>query len=132
MTSRVPALGLLSVLLFASASPSAQPPRHPRLVVILAVDQLRGDYLDRYGAPFTSGLKRLTTEGAWFTEAAYPYLNTVTCAGHATIGTGTFPYQHGMILNQIYDRETKLTPPAACTVDPTVKDFSFNGLPPPA
>ena len=24
------------------------------------------------------------TDGAWFRQAAYPYVNTVTCAGHAS------------------------------------------------
>ena len=102
----------------------------PKLVVLLAVDQLRGDYLQLYGARFRGGLKRLTTEGAWFTRAAYPYLNTVTCAGHATIGTGTLPYRHGMILNQLYDRAAGASP--YCTVDPTVKDIGLSGVPPPA
>ena len=110
--------------------PPARAPRAPKLVVLIAVDQLRGDYLERYGARFTGGLKRLTTEGAWFQKAMYPYLNTVTCAGHATIATGTLPYRHGLILNQIYDRAAKQSP--YCTADAAVKDFSFNGLPPPA
>jgi predicted AlkP superfamily pyrophosphatase or phosphodiesterase len=128
-------LALLSVmLLFVSlrggAGADAQAPSAPGLIVIVAVDQLRGDYLERYGAKFKSGLKRITTEGAWFTNAAYPYLNTVTCTGHATIGTGTLPYRHGMILNQIYNRETRQSP--YCTADPAVQDVSFNGLPPPA
>jgi len=62
----------------------------PKLVVLLVVDQLRVDYLTEYGGSFTSGLRRLMREGAWFKEGAYPYLNTVTCAGHSTIGTGTY------------------------------------------
>ena len=125
---------LLLILSMGRAPAAGQPAtgrsQAPKLVVIIAVDQLRGDYLERYGARFTGGFKRLTTEGAWFQRAAYPYLNTVTCAGHATIGTGTLPYRHGLILNQIYDRAAKQSP--YCTADPTVKDFSFNGLPPPA
>ena len=60
----------------------------PKLIVILVVDQMRADYLERYSGGFTGGLQRLMREGAWFTNAAYPYLNTVTCAGHSTIGTG--------------------------------------------
>ena len=48
----------------------------PKLVVFIVVDQLRGDYPVRYGGLLQHGLKRLTTEGAWFTNAAYPYLNT--------------------------------------------------------
>ena len=33
----------------------------------------------------------MVTQGAWFQQAAYPYLTTVTCAGHATISTGVVP-----------------------------------------
>jgi predicted AlkP superfamily pyrophosphatase or phosphodiesterase len=125
-------LVLLTVVLAVARSGAvdAQPRRSPRLVVMIAVDQLRGDYLEMYGARLNGGLARLTKHGAWFTKAAYPYLNTVTCAGHATIGTGTFPYSHGMILNQIYNRETRQTP--ACSADATAKNVSLNGLPAPA
>ena len=81
--------------------------REPKLIVILVADQMRADYLDRYSTRFTGGLRRLMQEGAWFRNAAYPYLNTITCAGHSTIGTGTFPYQHGMFLNTWFDRKTR-------------------------
>lgn len=100
----------------------------PKLVVILVVDQMRGDYLEWYGAGLTSGLRRLMRDGAWFTKAAYPYLNTVTCAGHSTIGTGTFPYRHGMILNSWLDRTTGKSP--YCTDDPTATEISYNKLSP--
>ena len=123
--------GFMWVLAPAIPAPLAQAgqasPR-PKLVVLVVVDQLRGDYLSEYGENFNAGLKRLMREGAWFKEAAYPYLNTVTCAGHSTIGTGTFPYQHGMILNGWLDRRTGETP--FCTDDPSAKDISYNGLPP--
>ena len=78
----------------------------PKLVVIVVVDQMRADYLDRYGANLKLGLRRLMKDGARFTNGAYPYLNTVTCAGHSTIGTGSFPYRHGMILNSWFDSTT--------------------------
>jgi type I phosphodiesterase/nucleotide pyrophosphatase len=100
----------------------------PKLVVILVVDQMRGDYLERYGSRFTGGLARLMKDGAWFVNAAYPYLNTVTCTGHSTIGTGTFPYHHGMILNSWLDRKTGSSP--YCTDDAAATDISYNGLPP--
>jgi predicted AlkP superfamily pyrophosphatase or phosphodiesterase len=100
----------------------------PKLVVIVVVDQMRADYLDRYGANLKQGLRRLLRDGARFTNAAYPYLNTVTCPGHTTIGTGSFPYRHGMILNAWYDPATRASP--YCTDDTTVKDISYNGLPP--
>jgi hypothetical protein len=105
-----------------------QPARPPRLVVLLVIDQMRADYLEWYGGRFTGGLQRLMREGAWFTNAAYPYLNTVTCAGHSTIGTGTFPYQHGMVLNAWYDRATAASP--TCTADPAATEVSYSGLTP--
>jgi predicted AlkP superfamily pyrophosphatase or phosphodiesterase len=130
----------ISLLLFAALTASACAHRSdvqvqapaaagaPKLLVIVVVDQLRAQHLDDYRAQFTKGIKRLLDQGAWYRRGAYPYLNTVTCVGHATIGTGTFPYRHGMILNAWYDRETKRSP--TCTEDPSSKEFSYSGLAP--
>lgn len=98
----------------------------PKLVVILVADQMRADYLERYSGKFTGGLRRLMDKGAWFQRAAYPYLNTITCAGHSTIGTGTFPYQHGMILNTWFDRKTGK--PTECTDDAKEREINYDGL----
>ena len=114
------------VVLTTAAAPIAQRKPPPRLIVILVVDQMRADYLDWYGANLQAGLARLTREGAVFRNAAYPYLNTITCAGHSTIGTGSFPYRHGMILNNWFDRSTGKSP--YCTDDPTMTEVSYNGL----
>ena len=97
----------------------------PRLFVIVSIDQIRADYVDRYGQMWTKGLRRLVDGGARFTQAAYPYMNTVTCAGHATIGTGTLPAAHGMVLNQWWDRATQAV--TACSDDDTVKLVHVNG-----
>ena len=81
---------VLSLFLIAPArTTSAQTgPRQarPKLVVVVVADQMRADYLVRYGGLFEKGLKRLTTDGAWFQNAAYPYMATLTCVGHTTIG----------------------------------------------
>src|SRR5262249_28849277 len=79
----------------------------PRLIVVLVVDQFRGDYVQKLQSQWTGGFQRLLTEGAYFSRTDYPYFNTVTCAGHSTISTGSYPSVHGMILNSWYDRETK-------------------------
>ena len=107
MTSpaRIVALVAVLVALGPGVLVHAQQAQAPRLVVVLVIDQMRSDYIDRYKHQWDAGLKRLLTEGAWFRRAAYPYLGTVTCTGHATISTGTFPAQHGMILNGWWDRE---------------------------
>jgi predicted AlkP superfamily pyrophosphatase or phosphodiesterase len=102
----------------APAAPAA-----PTLLVVLVVDQLRTDYLERHRTEFTGGFKRILSEGAWFTEAAYPYLSTVTCAGHATIGTGAFPYRHGYVLNEWVDRKAGVI--RGCTRDEEQQLFTY-------
>jgi predicted AlkP superfamily pyrophosphatase or phosphodiesterase len=97
----------------------------PKLVVIFAVDQMRGDYLDRFASEWRGGLKRFIDQGAWFTNAAYPYSGTVTCAGHSSISTGDFPDKHGMISNNWWDRE--LNKEVNCTEDPSTHLLSYDG-----
>jgi predicted AlkP superfamily pyrophosphatase or phosphodiesterase len=124
---RVAASLIVALTIATAPRPEArQGPSRPKLIVILVVDQMRVDYLQWYGSALTRGFARLTRDGAWFTKAAYPYLNTVTCVGHSTIGTGTFPYHHGMILNAWVDRATRQAP--GCTDDPAVREISYNGL----
>ena len=106
---------------------TAAQPRSPKLVVMIVIDQMRADYVDRFGPDWTGGLKRLTTDGAVFTNAAYPYLTTITCAGHATIATGTFPRAHGIIQNTWWDRTRGAS--MTCTEDPNVSGVSY-GAPP--
>ena len=78
---------------------SAQTAGGPSLVLVIVVDQMRQDYITDYGGHWTKGLRRLVDQGASFTNAAYPYLATLTCVGHATIATGTLPSTHGVISN---------------------------------
>jgi len=100
-------------------------PTRPKLVVLLVVDQMRGDYVDKFRGQWTGGLKRLLTEGAWFRSAAYPYAATETCVGHSTISTGSFPSSHGMVANAWWDRgEQKMV---TCTSDPNAKNTAYAG-----
>jgi hypothetical protein len=95
-----------------------------RLLVILVVDQMRFEYLDRYKAFWKDGFERLLDDGAVFERAAYPYLNTVTCTGHATIATGAFPYKHGIILNEWWQRAAGRR--MSCTEDPAIKSVPYS------
>ncbi len=97
----------------------------PKLVVMLVVDQMRADYVDKFQAHWTGGLKRLVDEGAWFRDAAYPYAATETCVGHSTISTGAFPATHGMISNAWWDREQQKS--VTCTDDSKVKNTGYEG-----
>jgi arylsulfatase A-like enzyme len=111
-----------------SCRPSAQAPAgESRLLVIVVIDQLRSDYLARYKAFWREGFARLLDDGAVFERAAYPYLNTVTCAGHATIATGALPSTHGVIMNEWWHRDVGAK--MACTVDPKVKSVVYGGQP---
>jgi predicted AlkP superfamily pyrophosphatase or phosphodiesterase len=116
---------LLLARTLAPASAAAQAAR-PKLVVVLVVDQMRADYLTRYGSLYEKGLKRLMTEGAWFQKAAYPYMSTLTCVGHTTIATGTLPYHHGIIQNAWYDRASGKS--VTCTEDPDTTEVSYGKL----
>jgi arylsulfatase A-like enzyme len=98
--------------------------RAPKLVVLIVIDQMRADFVDRFEPQWTGGLKRLATQGAWFRNAAYPYLTTVTCAGHATIATGDFPHVHGIIQNAWWDRESRAQ--RTCTEDHAAKAVGYN------
>lgn len=100
-------------------------PARPKLVVMLVVDQMRGDYVDKFRGQWTGGLKRLVEEGAWFRDAAYPYAATETCVGHATISTGSFPATHGMVANAWWDRATQRM--VTCTSDPNAKNIGYAG-----
>lgn len=100
----LPAL-VLSVLLFPTTGSAADDPARPRLVVLVYFDQFRGDYLERWESEFgEGGFKRITADGAWFTNCHYPYAYTVTAAGHASVVTGCVPADHGIVGNDWYDR----------------------------
>jgi predicted AlkP superfamily pyrophosphatase or phosphodiesterase len=123
-----PALLLLAFALVSISPVTAQTtkaPQRPKLVVLLVVDQMRGDYVDKFRGQWTGGLKRLVDEGAWFRDAAYPYAATETCVGHSTISTGAFPSTHGMVANAWWDRETQKM--VACTTDPNANNSGYAG-----
>ena len=79
----------------------------PRLVLLIVVDQFRYDYLERFGDLFVEGgLRRLQRDGASWTNANYDHVPTETAPGHATLLTGTWPAENGIIANEWLDRDT--------------------------
>lgn len=104
---QVMALAALGLLVAAPAM-AAEPP--PRLLVLVYFDQLRGDYLSRWQSAFgEGGFKRLTADGAWFTDCHYPYAYTVTAPGHASVAAGCPPADHGVVGNEWYERSSGKT-----------------------
>ncbi len=76
----------------------------PKLIVIVVIDQFRGDYLNRDYAQFKGrGFRLFMDEGAWFTDCYYDYANTKTAPGHSTIATGAYTDGHGIESNEWWD-----------------------------
>ncbi len=104
---------LIACLIFAAPLQEAQASAYdgrPKLVIVLVIDQFRGDYLERYRADFKGrGFKLFLDKGAYFTDCYYDYANTQTAPGHATIGTGAYTNGHGIATNAWWDlnRNTK-------------------------
>jgi predicted AlkP superfamily pyrophosphatase or phosphodiesterase len=107
---RLLALSLILVLVAVSLGQRrSQPPepKRPRLVLLIAVDQFRYDYLERFGDLFVAnGLRRLLREGASWTHSNYDHIPTYTAPGHATMMTGAYPAESGIIGNEWLDRPT--------------------------
>ena len=90
---------VISVMVFSNAS--AQTKMRPELVVLLAVDQLKFDYLERFRPQFIGGFKRLLDEGAVFSNAFQDHAVTVTAVGHAAMLSGRFPRSNGIVSNNL-------------------------------
>jgi hypothetical protein len=92
----------------------------PRLVVVISIDQLRADYLQRFGRYFSKGgFNLLLRGGAIFTDAHYRHSVTQTCPGHAVILTGTHANINGIVANSWYNPTLRRT--EYCAADTLAK-----------
>jgi hypothetical protein len=102
---------LLPVVLILSSVPptfASAYNAHPKLVVVIIIDQFRGDYLERYRDQFgEGGFRLLLDHGANFTNCNYDYANTRTAPGHATLFTGAYSNGHGIAANEWWDPQKK-------------------------
>ena len=99
----LPACLVLAGAAFASAYNA-----RPKLVVVIVIDQFRGDYLERYRDQFgEGGFRLLLDHGAYFPDCQYDYANTRTAPGHATLFTGAYSNGHGIMANEWWDPHTK-------------------------
>src|SRR5687767_8901504 len=112
-------LALGSLVYAAPRTQQSHEGQDVRLILLVAVDQFRYDYLTRFRSDYTSGFKRLLTDGAVFTDAYLEHYPTVTAIGHATMLSGATPSVGGIIGNDWFDRESGKT--VASITDTTVK-----------
>ena len=119
MLSRIPrahrilgAAAALPILLITQ--PPVRPSAHPSvllsaypsdslastsLVVLLVVDQMRPDYLDRFNSDLEGGFRWLLDNGVFYTHARQDHALTQTAPGHSTLLSGRPPASTGIIAN---------------------------------
>ncbi|MGZ8458133.1 MAG: alkaline phosphatase family protein, partial [Gemmatirosa sp.] len=113
-------VGLVAALSAARAPTAVAQPPVPTLVVVVVVDQMRADYLDRFDAQLTGGLARLARGGAVLTRAVHDHAITETAPGHAAILSGRHPRSTGIIGNLlgVDDPDSPLLAADSATGDP--------------
>ncbi len=110
MLSRLFALICLTALVAACShlpgasgpelAPSAEAADGPPVVIMIGLDGLRFDAIDRHEAP---NLRALATAGTR-PERMHPVMPSKTFVNFYTLATGLYPEHHGMVSNSPYDR----------------------------
>src|SRR5262249_4646805 len=75
-----------------------------RLVVVVSVDQMPEDLLERFSPMFEGGFARLLREGAIFADCTHDHAFTETGPGHAALLCGRHPGRLGIVENLWFDR----------------------------
>lgn len=97
------------------------PPNRPQLVVMISVDMLSQEILDRYGAGLPGGLGRLERQGVFFEKSFQEHAFTETGPGHSVLLSGRHPASTGIPANQWRDRVTGEM--IYCVQDSSAVDF---------
>src|SRR5271169_534576 len=124
MLNRLCSLVLIFALTagFAPRANASAYDAHPKLIVILVIDQFREDYLQRYRADFKGrGFRLFLDHGAYFPDCYYDYANTKTAPGHATLGTGAYTDGHGINSNEWWDLSRNSKRPVTAVEDDRYK-----------
>lgn len=125
MTNRYIYITLLAVLGFhteAHAQQQVQGTQVPRLIVNIAIDQLRSDYLEAFAPLYSSGgFLKLMGEGMVYTNASYPFEPIDRSSAIAALSSGVTPY-YNYIIGERWLNKATLRPMHS------VDDKKFNGL----
>ena len=104
--SRACAFVLLVVLLANAAVFAQRPIRDLKpTVILISIDGLRWDYLDKYSPPTLNSLAKNGVRAKWM----IPSFPTKTFPNHYTVATGLYPQNHGIVENNVYDFGTTLS-----------------------
>ncbi len=79
----------------------------PRLVVGIAIDQLRSDYLYALKGRFSQGgFNRLMRDGVVYDQVTFDLDNPDATSALATLATGSYPYLNGIPSQMVFDLQT--------------------------
>lgn len=94
----------------------------PRLLVGIMVDGLQQKHIEQLEDRFVhGGLKKLTTEGTKLTNIACNYVASGNATDIATLTSGTIPYYHAVVSNQVYQRKSN-------TIESIFHDKAYMGI----
>ncbi len=103
-------ISLITMGLWVLSGCSRTEAEQPGLVLLIVVDQLRGDVFERYGERLDGdGLRLLVDNGVHYREAHFRHGITNTAPSHVTIVSGAHPAVHGIVGNNWIDPETNRT-----------------------
>ncbi len=93
--------------LSVAAQRAAAPEAMPKLVIGIAVDQLRTDYLYALQSRFgEDGFKRLLTEGVVYESVTFDLDDPDATATLAALATGSYPFVNGVCGTRVYNPST--------------------------
>ena len=95
----------LLALSIQSTSAEASVAEPPRLVVVIGVDQMIPEQLERLAPHFGGGFGRFVRQGHTYRNAMLEHANTETGPGYATLGTGCHPRTSGVISNDWFNAD---------------------------
>ena len=99
-------------------------PEKPKLVLSIIVEQMRSDYIDRFGSLMgQDGFRRIFEQGTRCEQAFYNYYFTQTAPAYATLFTGADPASHGIVADEWYNSDARIM--AGATFD--VQVFPVGG-----
>jgi hypothetical protein len=85
----------------------------PKLTVLIVLEEFRQDDLDALSPSFRpAGLRRLLSLGAHFPDCRH-LASTFPASSIATLSTGAWPSQHGIVADSWYDRASHKLVPAS-------------------
>src|ERR1022692_5018044 len=100
-------LGGASARLVSGLSPK------PKLLVLVLLEQMRQDYWDSAASQFgPGGLRRILSKGAHFPDCRH-LASSFSASTIATLATGAWPAQHGIVADSWFDRTMRKPVPAS-------------------